>query len=275
MEYAISNGYINEDEVIIGIPELLAQGYTYKYELKEVKHNGSYIYNPGTYNGVLEILSFQLFAPEDIKQENDLYGTDGFVFEFVANDVIIFEYTATVETRDISKEYDGTPLTATSGDITISGLKTGHVAIIDTNSYESIDTVGSVTNNIEFIIEDSSGNDVTDQYYIVTKFGKLKINERELSLTFDDPFVEKEVDTSSGTLVKITNVDYLDENGDPLYYVDGLITGHRLESFSTAFISKSGEYEITTFKVVDENGTDVTNNYILSADSIFVLIVYM
>ena len=54
-----------------------------------------------------------------------------------------------------------------------------------------------------------------------------------------------------------------------------LIDGHKLVSFSTSTAKESGLYEVNKFKIVDENGENVTKNYSLFADYIFIQIEYI
>ena len=81
----------------------------------------------------------------------------------------------------------------------------------------------------------------------------------------------KEVQLGSTAGVEVTEKDFEAET----YQVFDLIDGHKLVSFSTSTAKESGLYEVTKFKIVDENGENVTKNYSLFADYIFIQIEYI
>ena len=259
MQYAIENGYILEKNVILGLDVLIKQGYTYKYEI-----SGS-AKTPGTHKNVLKIEKFELYAPTDKGQSTNLVGTEGFRFKFENNKIVIYEFSVTITTQTISKVYDGNVLSGKELDYTVTGLQPGHTLKIDEETYVKVQDVGqSKVNKFTYTIIDSSGKDVTDSYYRKENWGKLSLTAKTVEVTFDDPYVEVSSSKDNGKGVYAEINDF--EEGS--YQVTGLVDGHKLEYFRTDYTTESGVFEIAVFKIVDSEGNDVTNNYVVQSDYI-------
>lgn len=288
MYYALNNNFLDPEDAVIGIESEkigTVVSSTYKLDSSNPAHT---IINSRTSEGYsfkctiagfatttlkksLKIISFELFAPEDYEQTNNIKGTKDFRIDFSENDIVIYEHTVVIETKSATKTYDGTPLSGEDLEVNVTGLVSGHVANFVESSYTSITDVGTRINKVRIKIVDEFGNDVTDEYYSEEKFGTLNVIQREVSLYFDDPYVVKEVQLGSTAGVEVTEKDFEPET----YQVFDLIDGHKLVSFSTSTAKESGLYEVTKFKIVDENGENVTKNYSLFADYIFIQIEYI
>jgi hypothetical protein len=99
----------------------------------------------------------------------------------------------------------------------------------------------------------------------------FKISKRDVYLTFDDPFVEKQLFIINTKGVSATQDDFDPES----YQLIDIVDGHKIVSFSTDNVLETGQYEVTKFKIVDQEGKDVTNNYNISSDEIFIFIEYV
>ena len=79
--------------------------------------------------------------------------------------------------------------------------------------------------------------------------------------------IDSSKDNGKGVYASIENFKI----GD--YEVIGLIEGHKLVDFRTDYTKDSGEFEISTVKIVDASGNDVSGNYVFQSDYIYIDIV--
>lgn len=141
--------------------------------------------NVGKYT--LEIDTFELYY-------NTNPVTEDYKISYSPNTLQIYNYKLDVTTQSIDVYvYDGKIL---NSELTHSGLFEGHSIYINKVPY--ISDVGNVTDNkVEFIIKDSSGKDITDQYYLNITYGKLSIKQAktiiidlsDLELVYEDETV--------------------------------------------------------------------------------------
>ena len=256
-EYAMANNLISSE--IIGLDVLIAQGYTY-----DVVIEGS-ASKPGTYEKVLKIVDFKLYDKDG--KLIDIVGTEGYRIGFMENDIVIYEHTVTITTKTVTEVYSGKELNGKDYEVTVTGLASGHSYIIKQDSYKNIKNVGQVTNKVSIIVKDQYGNDVTSSYYMINKFGTLNITPKEFSIIFDDPYVEKDLSSTDIKGVEATEKDF-----EYSYEVVDLAPGHKLISFSTDYALSSGEYDIIEYKIIDENDNDVTKNYSVYSDPIYIYV---
>ena len=194
-----------------------------------------------------------------------MVGTEGFRFKFENNKIVIYEFSVTITTQTISKVYDGNVLSGKELDYAVTGLQPGHTLKIDEETYVKVQDVGqSKVNKFTYTIIDSSGKDVTDSYYRKENWGKLSLTAKTVEVTFDDPYVEVSSSKDNGKGVYAEINDF--EEGS--YQVTGLVDGHKLEYFRTDYTTESGVFEIAVFKIIDSEGNDVTNNYVVQSDYI-------
>ena len=157
-----------------------------------------------------------------------------------------------IETESAAKLYDGEPLMGTKYEIVHGSLAKGH--FIRTGSYKSQTEVGECINRMEFFIFDSSGTDVTEQYNIEQRSGKLTVALREVNLRIH-------------SATKVYDGLPLSDSGFDIVGGQSFADGH------TAYLSSSPEIvdvgEIANngvVKVRDENGLDVTDQYLLTVE---------
>ena len=151
-----------------------------------------------------------------------------------------------ISSESVSKTYDGTPLTSTS--FTIEGdeyLKKGHKIYAYCNN--SITNAGSLENTVDYFILDSNLNDVSDQYDVITDFGTLTVEKKQLQVWTEDCTVS-------------LNKQY--ENRS-INIAGGFINGDSIANIETVTFKTRGTYKniIIITKIVNKYGDDVTNNY--------------
>ena len=175
--------------------------------------------------------------------ENGLDVTSMYDIKYRNGTLSIVGLELRIESPSVEKEYDGTPLVGDPDSITWDGLAEGHS--IQVLSDVSITNVGSVQNVFRVIITDENGNDLTDRYNIVYRFGNLTVRARPLTVTA--PSAVKRYD------------------GKPLYgevIIDRLADGHSVEVFGFTSITDVGSVENRCEVILrDANGNDVTDQY--------------
>ena len=186
-----------------------------------------------------------------------------------------------VKTESATKTYDGTPLyaydeydaeTNPEGWRILSGeLLDGHVLMVDEKTYTKLTDVYDydkgnvlgVDNEIDFIVFDTINNkEVTNNYNIVNRCGKLIVMPIEISIKTPNDSVEYNGKTYKYVPSDIKNEVYLTSGAEVLESF-----GHKLDYSSFKFESEltpedvSGVLNIPTIKIIDSNGKDVTKNY--------------
>ena len=114
-------------------------------------------------------------------------------------------------------------------------------------------------------ILDENGKDVSGRYYVIEKIGKIKITARKVSIVFADEYdayaqVDAPLDINQSVYASMADID------PSVYVIEGLAVGHKLVDFNTESTKESGYFDIVKFKVVDEDGNNVTNNYTLESN---------
>lgn len=155
-------------------------------------------------------------------------------------------YELTIVTESVEKVYDGTPLTST-----FWYIEKGQVVEGDTLQFtmeSTITNVGMIDNEIGITILDSENMDVTGNYKITLKLGKLKVIPRGLYITTES--LEKVYDGTPLESQRWTLTDGV------------LISNHRIEAIMTASITKPGTLNNQVgITILDQNDQIVTSNY--------------
>lgn len=92
----------------------------------------------------------------------------------------ITKKSLTVISGSNEKVYDGKPLTENSKEVK-GELKDGHKVVCEFS--EGLTDAGEIDNEFTCKVVDGDGNDVTDSYEILCKYGKLKVTKRPISVT--------------------------------------------------------------------------------------------
>ena len=155
----------------------------------------------------------------------------------------------TIAIENSSKEYDGTPLTASSYHISEGKLVEGHKISISYNDY--IVNVGEISSTADIKILDKEGYDVTSKYLIKQIPGVLSVTKRIITLEVNK---EKIYD---GKALNINEDDYLITGGS-------LVVGHKfLSKVLNDVVDIDSSVSNTSLipSVYDVNGYDVSDNY--------------
>lgn len=155
----------------------------------------------------------------------------------------------TLYTEGMEKVYDGTTLQGSEPTITYGSLHDGHT--LEIRNIPEYSQVGEYTNAPEFVILDETGADVTGQYDITCDFGSLIIEPRHLTLLSLD-----KTKVYDGELLTLDGVWI--SNGT-------LAPGHELVTDGGTTLVLPGEEKIeAVYRIISENGTDVTDQYAIT-----------
>ncbi len=151
-----------------------------------------------------------------------------------------------IRTNDIAFTYSGDAFHGSEAWIAYGSLLPGHI-MRSTDTVQHVN-VGEYENAPDFIIMDSVGADVTHMYNITTKYGKLRITPRLLTVYSES----KEKRYDGKPLIS-----------DEITVIGGqLAEGHFLKNLSVTSATLPGETKIQpSYSIVDENGNDVTSQY--------------
>lgn len=157
-----------------------------------------------------------------------------------------------IRPENVSKKYDGTPLTATNIIVGLESLLEKGLTYEAVVEGERTELGISKSQIVSFTLYDAQGKDVTDKFEIVFNPGKVHVYISELNITTDS--AEKVYD---GEELVAEGCEYTGE----------LSYGHKVkEIYATGSALNVGEtvngYKIS---IVDENGADVTDFYKMNA----------
>ncbi|MDE6613423.1 MAG: transglutaminase-like domain-containing protein [Clostridia bacterium] len=218
-----------------GIQELLDAGYSYEAAVSGSRRDLGF--------AECEIVSFRLF------DSNGADVTDMFIdkIQFVTGRLQVYIKELYITTQSLTRVYDGTPLTAAECSCTGS-LLSGH-KVAKLNAVGSRTNVGTGVNDFEISITDASGADVTYMYKLNAEYGALTVLPLEITVTSRSKVFEftadavycKEYDITAGELA----------------------AGHKAEVEINAAQKGVGRRDnvISSVKIYDANGVDVTANY--------------
>lgn len=169
------------------------------------------------------------------------------IFVLVGGDQLGGSGTGLVfKSADATSVYDGSPLTAAQWELEEGSLKKGHVAQVTVTGSQTDAGVGE--NTFSVVIVNDSGKDVTDQYEIECRPGKLTVNQRRLELVADSLYK-----IYDGT--PLVGEGYTVNDGE-------LVAGHIIEDSYIGSITAVGSTSSTmSVKIIDAKGADVTKNY--------------
>lgn len=157
-----------------------------------------------------------------------------------------------VQTETVAKVYDGEPLMGPNFNLIYGRPAMGHTMKV--LSYAKQDGIGQIENRIEFIIVDMNGTDVTNVYDIEQRCGTLTVANREVVVRMNS--AKK---TYDGTP--------LSDSGWRVVSEQRFAEGHTLQVYSSPEITEVGTVaNAAAVRVVDEQGNDVSDQYILSVE---------
>ena len=165
-------------------------------------------------------------------------------------------FNITLTPRDQSFTYDGT----------MKSARSLIAKVVDTDMEITVtaEVVGSLTNvgytDIEIVensvvIKDSSGHDITEQFKITLKTGKLTIKQRGITIKPED-------------VVGVYNGEEYSPNNYQITSKNKLAEGHSAIVRYKGSLSEVGSIQssIVSVQIVDEHYQDVTSNYKITCD---------
>lgn len=166
-----------------------------------------------------------------------------------------------------AKEYDGTPLRATSYVFNSGKLKEGHY--LEVKSVGSQLNCGTSESDLLIKIYDEKNKEVTDEYSVKVNKGELTVTPKPITILLRSqqiPYSGKEIPIECYEVYKGNNLI-----GNPDDFPKGeLVEGHKLViSFPGKFenvgdeLPPFSEWEDDNFKIYDAAGNVVTSNYSL------------
>lgn len=221
---------------------LTSDGYTIEMGKLSDNHRIEYlmassITNPGEIDNEITLI---------ILNENDEIVTSEYNIEYMLGTLKVLAKEITISTETLDKVYDGTPLLGGTGTLIFGELTEGHT--IDYGPGDSIVEPGSKSNEIEAIIYDSDGNDMTIGYDITYEYGTLTIHA--ISLIVKSPDDSK---TYDGTPLSNNTWELI--NGT-------LVEGHELFVYVDNSITDVGSIKnIMIPYVINDTGNDVSDMY--------------
>ena len=160
--------------------------------------------------------------------------------------------TLVFSTANAESAYNGKALANDSWELISGELQEGHT--VKANVYGAQTEVGESDNLMSVKILDENNADVTEDYQIEYRPGKLKVTQRPIKLLSGS--ATKQYD---GT--PISNSTYQIVSG-------GVVSGHTLSvDFGAERTEVGTDDNIVTVYVFDANGADVTSNYAIEAIS--------
>ena len=227
----------------------LPEDYTVDFEIEPLVNAGVYT----AYS--IKIKSYTVYDANGNKVEGSL-------IEIVDGSITILQRNITVESKNYTKVYDGTPLRNES-EVTVEnqngnrGLLHGHV--LSAKTLSELTNVGSTSNAVtDIAIKDGAGNDVTDNYAISITEGTLTVTKRNVYVTTAD--AEKFYDGTPLTKELYTVKPFDAENQS------GFVLDHKFDVLqvigSQTDAGKAlNEINYNTISIKDGAGNDVTSNY--------------
>lgn len=152
----------------------------------------------------------------------------------------------TLTSSSLSREYDGTDLTANEYKITDGSLSKGHNLNVKFTGVQN--DAGISQNFFTATVTDDNGVDCTSDYNITYQYGTLEVKQRAITLASDS-------ESKTYDKTPLSNVNYWIQNGS-------LISGHELivETASEAVETGTFANEMKA-TVINADGKDVTENY--------------
>lgn len=179
--------------------------------------------------------------------------TDCYDITYYYGTVSVVKRKLTVKSPDLSKVYDGTPLSPEGGLVFVQGT----LAELDRISCaykNSITNVGSVVNECTILLSTQNPDvpSVSDNYDLTVLYGNLEIFPREITIK------------SPVSVFVYTGETFYTQ--DMLYLYDGSIAyGQRTSLLTKSSITEVGETEnVFTVDILDSNGRSTAKNYVIN-----------
>jgi hypothetical protein len=172
-----------------------------------------------------------------------------------------------VKPKDDSKIYDGTPLTATEGEL--YGASEELKKLFEDNGYKiegrysgEIIDVGSISSGITDVrILDANGNNITYRFNVTTRTGILKITPATIDISVFNiykPYDGKPARYDEDNFFSVKSEDFI-KSGFELKLVETFSEVNVHELSATAINESIGSY--FDFSVTNDKGDDISRNF--------------
>jgi uncharacterized protein YnzC (UPF0291/DUF896 family) len=159
--------------------------------------------------------------------------------------------------------YDGTILRASGIGWEWSGLlEDGHSVGVVTFTSGTLLNVGSKDNTFTVSLVDAEGQDITDWYLIKKETGTLSILHREITLTADSQTFTY-VDGTQRFACNTYRVTSEQNPDKPLAAEETITLNMTADSYTYNRGLVSNEIDVSSIKITDAEGKDITSNYII------------
>ena len=172
------------------------------------------------------------------------------------------KYEITVEGNSTTAEYDGTEKSATglkTTTFTLENGKTYTVEGLSTSDPKSTDATDGIENTISgtAVVKDSDGNDVTSEFSVSLKSGKLVVNKRAVELTSASDKKSYDGNALTNSKVTVTSGSFV-EGEEPTYSFTGTQTnvGKSENKFTANGVNENNyalTYKYGTLEVTQSN----------------------
>jgi len=220
-------------DLVTGFEKFESLGYTYEVKVSGARRT------PG--KTVTEIEELRIFDP----QGNDV--TAEFAIKKNTGLLQVYRQKFVFKSRDESFTY-GSPLGAPAVDTDPAVGSAGLTAVVTRNL--TSENVGLLVNKFSVKLMSAKGEDVTDEYWISSEYGQLRIHARRLTLKAGD--AEKAYD---GTELTCDTYEIMENT---------LLRDHKIAFCEIEGSQKSvgrSENEIVHVTIHDADGNNVTQNY--------------
>lgn len=250
--------------VFDGFVEGAENGYNTYYVPKNITSVTDY----GTSSNTTEYI-IRTYRGDSLTDITDNYGDEnGSFIRYDYGTLTVNKRTVKIFVLDAEHEYDGSEFTSTvwkeEEDTPYSLLSEfNHTLKVDSINV-GITDVGTVTNDVSYIVVVKDGNSVDNNYNLKIRYGVLTVTPRIIRIiTPDDTWTydaEEHFNDKAECVHLIKGV--VDETAK------GLVLDHKLETLTYATITNFGDkVNVCTYKIVNEAGDSVTGNYLFDENT--------
>ena len=167
--------------------------------------------------------------------------------------ITITKRSIVVKPVDVEREYDATPLTCVMPELSAGSIAIGQTMILETSG--SITTVGTCANHITSYVIMANGADVTHNYNVIIRSGRLTVTKRALTIT-------------AASTTKVYDATPLIDQSYSI--TDGSVANGQTLTVSVSGIqTDAGESanRITSWKITDAESQDVSKYYAVTLET--------
>lgn len=250
---------LKSDQKVEGLEHYEELGYTYY----------AVISGERTEYGISEskIESIKIFDPDGADV------TKTFDITYETGEILVYAAVITLSSGDITHEYTGLPfesdISACTAFVSEEKLLDGH--ILDDSGKQKKElsmSVGVNPHEFSYVVRDSNGEDVSHFYKYYYDFGESTVTRRAITIRAKNAEGKFVIGGENQPLV-CNEYEFLDAEGKVITAEEALAVGDRIEICNTKG-SQNGPgmsdnvIDAATIKIVNQNGEDVTDNYLIA-----------